>query len=116
MHTALYAEFTIKPGAEERVAEMMLALTARVLAEPGNIVFLPYTEAANPRQYIVFEVYVDDAAFQEHLAADYGAAFNAELAELIEGDASELTFLRPVNGVVLVPEQAGTGRWLIDLP
>ena len=45
----------------------------------------------------MFEVYEDDAAFQEHISADYGARFNGELADLIEEDGSILTWLQPVH-------------------
>ena len=97
MTKTLYAEFTVKPGNEGRVAEMMRQLTAEVRREPGNQLFLPYTRERNPREYFVFEVYEDDAAFQEHISADYGARFNGELADLIEEDGSVLTWLQPVN-------------------
>jgi quinol monooxygenase YgiN len=96
MPKTLYAEFTVKRGNEARVGEMMRELTVQVRQEPGNITFAPYTEEANSNRYFVFEVYQDEAAFQAHISADYGARFNAELADLIEGDASELTWLRPV--------------------
>jgi quinol monooxygenase YgiN len=76
---------------------MMRELTALVRQEPGNLVFEPYTDEANPNRYFVFEVYQDDAAFERHISADYGARFNAELKNLIEGDASELTWLRTLT-------------------
>lgn len=97
MTRTLYAEFTVKPGSEDRVAEMMRQLTDEVRQEPGNQLFLPYTREANPREYFVFEVYADEAAFQEHISADYGARFNGELADLIEEDGSVLTWLQPVH-------------------
>jgi quinol monooxygenase YgiN len=75
----------------------MLELTENVRREPGNVVFLPCTRETNPRQYFVFEVYRDEAAFQEHISADYGRVFNAELTDHIEGDGSDLTWLRPVG-------------------
>jgi quinol monooxygenase YgiN len=96
MTKTLYAEFTVKAGSEARVAEMMVELARHVRNEPGNELFLPYTREENPREYFVFEVYRDEAAFQEHITADYGARFNEELARHIEGDASELTWLNPV--------------------
>ena len=43
MTKTLYAEFTVKPGSEARVAEMMPELTQHVRQEPGNELFLPYT-------------------------------------------------------------------------
>ena len=97
MRKTLYAEFAVKPGSEARVAEMMRELTAHVRQEPGNVVFDPYVEEARPNRYFVFEVYEDQAAFEAHISADYGARFNAELADLIEGDASELTWPRPLD-------------------
>lgn len=42
-------------------------------------------------------MYEDDDAFRAHLAADYGVRFNAELASLIEGDASTLHHLDAVE-------------------
>jgi quinol monooxygenase YgiN len=97
MTKTLYAEFTVKPGSEARVAEMMLELTEHVRREPGNELFLPYRREENPREYFVFEVYSDEAAFQKHIGADYGARFNEELARHIEGDGSALTWLLPVE-------------------
>lgn len=43
MTKTLCAEFTVKPGCEASVAEMMRELTEHVRAEPGNVVFWPYT-------------------------------------------------------------------------
>jgi quinol monooxygenase YgiN len=99
MPKTLYAEFTVTPGNERRVAEMMGELTESVRAEPGNLVFDPYTEQANPNRYFVFEVYADDAAFEAHISADYGARFNAELIALIEEDGSQLTWLQPLTAI-----------------
>jgi quinol monooxygenase YgiN len=97
MSKTLYAEFTVKPGSEARVAEMMLELTVHVSREPGNVLFLPYTREESPRDYFVFEVYRDEAAFQEHIRADYGFRFNEELARHIEGEGSALTWLLPLE-------------------
>jgi quinol monooxygenase YgiN len=93
MTWALYAEFTANPGAEQRVAELVRDLTARVRAEPGNILFDARTVRDEPRRWFVYEVYRDEVAFHEHLAADYGAEFNGALADLVEGSGSRLTFL-----------------------
>jgi quinol monooxygenase YgiN len=96
MTKTLYAEFTVKPGCEDRAAELLRTLTEQVRREPGNVVFYPYTHESNPNEYFVFEVYRDEAAFQEHITADHGRVFNAELRDLIEGDGSVLTWLTPV--------------------
>jgi quinol monooxygenase YgiN len=93
MTRTLYAEFTAKPGHELEVAELISGLARQVREEPGNVVFDVYTRSEAPRCFFVFEVYRDEAAFQEHLAAEYGAPFNAALNELIEEDGSVLSFL-----------------------
>jgi quinol monooxygenase YgiN len=93
MTKALYAEFTVTPGSEQRVAELVDGLAQLVRAEPGNLVFEPHTLETNPRHWFVYEVYADDAAFEAHITAPYGAVFNAELNQLIEQDGSQLTWL-----------------------
>lgn len=95
MTRALYAEFTAIEGAEERVAALVAGLTALVREEPGNLAFIPYTLESHPRRWFVYEVYADEAAFQAHVTAPYGAVFNAELASLVEGGGSQLTWLVP---------------------
>ena len=97
MTTTLYAEFTVKPGHEARVAEMTATLTTHVRNEPGNLLFNAYTRESDPRSYFVFEIYRDSEAFEEHIGADYGARFNDELAQHIEQDGSVLTHLRALD-------------------
>jgi len=91
----LYAEFTARPGAEDALAGLVREFAARVREEPGNVTFEPCTLEAAPRRWFVYEVYRDAAAFQAHIAADYGSAFNAALGPLIEEDGSRLTRLLP---------------------
>ena len=93
MATALLAEFTVRPGAEARVAELVTELAGRVREEPGNLTFAVYTKSENPRAYWTHEVYRDDQAFQANLAAPYGRPCNAALTGLIQEDGSILTFL-----------------------
>ena len=95
MTYALYAEFTAVPGADAEVAALVAGLTEKVRAEPGCVTFAPHTLDSNPRHWFVYEVYADEAAFQKHISARYGAVFNAALAPLIEEDGSQLTWLVP---------------------
>ena len=95
MTVTLYAEFTARPGAEDAVAGLVRDFAARVRAEPGNVMFEPSTVEDEPRRWFVYEVYRDAAAFQAHIAADYGAAFNSSLGPFIEEDGSRLTRLSP---------------------
>lgn len=94
MTKSLIAEFTVTEGNEPRVREMMAELAVQVRREPGNVAFVPYTREDDPRHYVVYEVYADDEAFRQHITSEHSTRFNAELRGLIEGDGSELTWLR----------------------
>lgn len=93
----LYAEFTARPGARAEVDELIRGYSDVVRAEPGNLVFDVYARADEPDRFVVFEVYRDRPAFESHIGAADGAAFNSALGPLIVGGASELSFLRPLE-------------------
>jgi quinol monooxygenase YgiN len=94
----LIAEFTAKPGQEVVVAELLAGLAVKVRQEPGNVAFDCYQRQDDPHRFVVHEIYKDRAAFETHIGADYGAAFNARLQQLIVEPHSILTFLTPMAG------------------
>jgi len=94
----LYASFTARAGAAETVAALLADYARTVRTEPGNVLFEASYHADAPEAFFVYEEYVDDAAFQVHLAAPYGAAFNAVLKPLIVEPESQLVFLKRVVG------------------
>ncbi|MEU3608742.1 antibiotic biosynthesis monooxygenase family protein [Streptomyces sp. NPDC035033] len=94
---SLPAEFTVRPGNEERVARLVREYAARVREEPGNLAFEVYTKESDPSAYWIFEAYTGEAAFQEHVAAPYGPPFNLALQPLIQEKESLLTFLSPLG-------------------
>jgi quinol monooxygenase YgiN len=93
----LYAEFTAKPGSESQVQMLISDLAEKVRQEPGNAEFTVYRERDKPRKFFVFEEYLDEASFDAHIRAEYGAIFNQQLSSLIEEGASQLTFLSRVD-------------------
>lgn len=93
----LYAEFVaIDDSAASRIEVLLGVLTAAVRAEAGNIAFDAYRKSKDPREFFVYEVYVDEAAFRSHLGQEHGRVFNAQLVNLVSGGASELTWLTPL--------------------
>jgi quinol monooxygenase YgiN len=93
MPVILYAEFTATPGSESQVEALISGLAEDVRREPGNTEFTVYRERDNPRKFFVFEQYLDEASFETHISADYGAIFNQRLSSLIEEGESQLTWL-----------------------
>ncbi|MGH3340335.1 MAG: putative quinol monooxygenase [Propionibacteriaceae bacterium] len=93
MPVILYAEFTAKPGSAPHVETLISGLAEEVRREPGNTEFTVYRERDNPRKFFVFEQYLDEASFEAHISAEYGAIFNQQLSSLIEEGESQLTWL-----------------------
>ena len=93
----LYATFTASTGNADAVAVLLADYAATVRKEPGNVLFEASRKATEPDAFFVYEEYADEAAFQAHLNAPYGAPFNAALAPLIVEPQSRLTFLRRVR-------------------
>ncbi len=93
----LYAEFTARADSVAVVAELITGYAESVRAEPGNVRFDIYRRQEEPTRFFVFEIYRDRAAFEAHLGAESGRAFNEVLVEHIEGAGSDLHFLTPVT-------------------
>ena len=93
----LYAEFTALPAAADQVEALIQDYAVAVRAEPGNQAFDVYRRAEDPDRFVVFEVYRDQAAFDEHLGAEAGRAFNAQLTPRIVEPHSILSFLTPAG-------------------
>ena len=89
----LYAEFTARSDARESVIGLLSTYRRTVLEEPGCLAFETFTRDEAPDRFFVFETYRDRAAFEAHLAAPYGADFNAQLGPLIVEPSSALHFV-----------------------
>ena len=93
----LYAEFTARDGQADEVERRLLEYGDSVRREPGNVTFAPHRRINHTNKFFVYEVYVDETAFQAHLSAPYGGPFNEFLATAIEEPESQLTFLTPLG-------------------
>ena len=98
----LYAEFTARPERLAEVERLITGLAEDVHREPGNLEFTVYQRTEDPCRFFVFERYADRSAFEAHLAAPYGAVFNAALGDLIVEDRSQLSFLHPTAPTTVV--------------
>jgi len=94
----LYATFTARAGHAGTVAALLADYAQIVRTEPGNVLFEASYRADTPEAFFVYEEYIDEAAFQAHLDAPYGATFNAALKPLIVEPESQLVFLKRVVG------------------
>jgi quinol monooxygenase YgiN len=71
MAYVVLAKWIAKPGEEEAVAAAIDALVEPSRAEPGMLVYQPHRDPENPRVFLVYEQYVDEAAYRAHGESDH---------------------------------------------
>jgi quinol monooxygenase YgiN len=94
MSYVVCAKWTAQPGHEAEVRACIEALVAPSRAEPGSLSYIPHEDPDDPRVFLLYEEYVDEAAYQAHGASPH-------FQELAVGRAipllqsRERTFWRP---------------------
>lgn len=75
-----------KPGREEVVAGAIALLVEASRQEPGNLIYQPYRDPAEPTVFRFFEVYVDEDAFAAHGSSEHFQrwGFGVAIPELVD--------------------------------
>jgi quinol monooxygenase YgiN len=60
------ARYQVQPGMGDRVAEVLAKHVAATRTEPGCIQFVAYRSQKDSEQFLLYEQYVDDEAFEAH--------------------------------------------------
>jgi quinol monooxygenase YgiN len=66
MAYVLVARMTTREGEEDHAAELIGRLAKASNEEPGSIHYIPHRSTENPRTFMIYEQYRDEAAFEEH--------------------------------------------------
>jgi quinol monooxygenase YgiN len=66
MAYVLIARMTAREGEQDRAAEIIRELAPASSAEPGCVHYIPHRDPENPRVFVLYEQYRDEAAFKEH--------------------------------------------------
>jgi quinol monooxygenase YgiN len=74
------AHWRAKDGAEDRVAEIIEELTPLSRAEPGNRHYQAQRSVEDPRHFLLYEIYDDEAAYQAHMETEHFARLVKEEA------------------------------------
>ena len=81
---AVCVTFTLKSDQALQFMPLMQANARTSLAhEPGCVQFDVLSDPAKPDQVFLYELYVDPAAFDAHLASPHFKSFNAATAEMV---------------------------------
>ncbi len=67
----LKVDMLVKPGAEEKCKEYIRILQDHSRQEPGCLMYAGHQSTENPRKFLFYEQYRDQAALDAHRAAPY---------------------------------------------
>jgi quinol monooxygenase YgiN len=68
---AITATWVAAEGHEQAVEEILRELAQATRAEPGNREYRPHRLRENPRHFLIFESYDDEAAFEAHANSEH---------------------------------------------
>jgi quinol monooxygenase YgiN len=76
----------VQEGQEKAFIEIATKLVAATRAEEGCLFYTLYQSTENPSEFIIYEEYKDDAAFEAHAASAHFAAFVEATDGMMDGD------------------------------
>jgi quinol monooxygenase YgiN len=65
------ARWTVAPGQESRIVDIIARFLPQAQAEPGVKTFQIVQSKENTAEFVFFEVFADEAAFASHQASDH---------------------------------------------
>ncbi|HVW47127.1 MAG TPA: putative quinol monooxygenase [Solirubrobacterales bacterium] len=71
MAYVVIAYWTAAEGEEEAVAAALANLTGPSRAEPGNLDYVVHRDPADPRRFVIYERYADEAAYTAHAESEH---------------------------------------------
>lgn len=74
----VFAQYRAQPGKGDEVATVLARHVAATRTEPGCVQFAVYRSADDPDRFMLYEQYVDEAAFGAHRNAPYFRHFIEE--------------------------------------
>jgi quinol monooxygenase YgiN len=85
------ARWTIKEGKVEEVLSLIREFVPITRAEPGNRAYIVNQSVDNPRQIMLYEQYIDEAAFQFHInRPEFADVVKGRIWPLLESRSREL--------------------------
>jgi len=94
------ARHRAKPGRADAYEKRMLADLGETRAEPGALQFHIHRDRFDRNLFVIYEVWRDADALQEHFEKPYVRQFVVDSAEYIEGDM-EVQWMTMTSGYVV---------------
>ena len=71
MAYVVIARWTAKEGEEDAVAAALGNMIEPSRAEPGNLTYVVHRDPEDGRRFVIYESYVDEAAYESHAMSDH---------------------------------------------
>lgn len=71
MTCVLAVTWLARPGEEERISEILRTMVGKTNREPGCIQYEANRSVDDPRRFLLYEVYRDEAALDDHQQSEY---------------------------------------------
>jgi quinol monooxygenase YgiN len=71
MAYVLVVKLTAREGEEERAVELIRGLVEASSAEPGVVHYVAHRDPEDPRVFLMYEQYADEAAYEAHGTSDH---------------------------------------------
>ncbi len=85
MSITVVARLTAKPGSEQQLEEALRAMIPKVREETGALAYVLHQSVKNPAVFVFYEVYKDQAAFDNHTKTPHMAELQSKLPALLDG-------------------------------
>lgn len=86
----LTVHLTVKAGREQETADMFRSYVKQVQTEPGSLRFDVLQSRKEPRHFMLYEMYRDDAALDAHRRTPHFLDYTPKVEDLVEKRESEL--------------------------
>ncbi len=97
MSLTLIARIKAKAGSEQQLEEAFRAMIPKVrAAEPGCQSYVLHRSNQDPTLFVWYEVYRDQAAFDQHRKTDHMKEMGAKIAPLLDG-RPQVEFLTEID-------------------
>jgi (4S)-4-hydroxy-5-phosphonooxypentane-2,3-dione isomerase len=87
----LAVRLLVRPGHEQQVADLFQPLTEASRKEPGCVLYVAHQHRDDPRKFLVYEQYKDDAALEAHRNSEHFRRYAADgLYQFVESREADL--------------------------
>jgi quinol monooxygenase YgiN len=102
---AVHARFLAHPGRGDDLVAAVDEMFATAEQEPGTLIYAAHRDRDEPDAVVMYELYADDAALDDHGDSDAAKRFGDVLDGLL-AEEPEVWFARPVRATGLPFEVA----------